>query len=173
MLAYCHIVSSIAICFVFCTQLNGSKYSYITLQWFLWDSCGIGVHVNADKTEYMCFNTKSWHLYIKWRFSEAAFHIRKITFNMRLAKPWTDIDIMSIIWRSKLSDRIKRNFFQAAVVSILLYGCTMWTLTEHIEKKLDNNCTKCNESYWTNPGTNIPRNSSSTATYLLSRKSSK
>ena len=30
-----------------------------------------------------------------------------------------------------------RSFFQAAVVSILLYGCTAWTLTKRLEKKLD------------------------------------
>ena len=34
---------------------------------------------------------------------------------------------------------LKRSFFQAAVVSILLYGCTMRTLTKRIEKKLDGN----------------------------------
>ena len=32
---------------------------------------------------------------------------------------------------------MKRSFFQAAVVSILLYGCTTWTLTKQLEKKLD------------------------------------
>ena len=37
---------------------------------------------------------------------------------------------------------MKRSFFQAAVVSILLYGCTTWTLTKRLEKKLDGNCTK-------------------------------
>ena len=37
---------------------------------------------------------------------------------------------------------MKRNFFQAAVVSILLYGCTTWTLTKRMEKKLDSNFTK-------------------------------
>ena len=30
-------------------------------------------------------------------------------------------------------------FFQAAVVSILLYGCTIWTLTKRMEKKLNGN----------------------------------
>ena len=34
---------------------------------------------------------------------------------------------------------MKRSFFQAAVVSILLYGCTTWTLTKLLEKKLDGN----------------------------------
>ena len=32
---------------------------------------------------------------------------------------------------------MKRSFFQAAVVSILQYGCTTWTLTKRLEKKLD------------------------------------
>ena len=34
---------------------------------------------------------------------------------------------------------MERSFFQAAVVSILLYGCTTWTLTKRMEKKLDGN----------------------------------
>ena len=33
-------------------------------------------------------------------------------------------------------------FFQAAVVSILLYGCTRWTLTKRMEIKLDGNYTR-------------------------------
>ena len=37
---------------------------------------------------------------------------------------------------------MKRSFFQAAVVSILLYGCTAWTLTKRLEKKLDGNYTR-------------------------------
>ena len=32
---------------------------------------------------------------------------------------------------------MKRNYFQAAVASILLYGCTTWTLTKRLEKKLN------------------------------------
>ena len=36
----------------------------------------------------------------------------------------------------------ERSFFQAAVVSILLYGCTTWTLTKRLEKKLDGNYTR-------------------------------
>ena len=37
---------------------------------------------------------------------------------------------------------MKCSFFQAAVVSILLYGCTMWMLTKRMEKKLDSNYTR-------------------------------
>ena len=37
---------------------------------------------------------------------------------------------------------MKRSFFQAAVVSVLLYGCTTRTLTKRLEKKLDGNYTR-------------------------------
>ena len=60
----------------------------------------------------------------------------------RLTKAWTAIDKLSIIWKSDLTDKMKRSFFQAAVVSILLYGCTTWTLTKRLEKKLDGNYTR-------------------------------
>ena len=36
---------------------------------------------------------------------------------------------------------MKRSFFQA-VGSILLYGCTTWTVTKRLEKKIDGNYTK-------------------------------
>ena len=59
-----------------------------------------------------------------------------------LAKAWTAIDKLSVIWKSDLTEKIKRSFFQAAVVSILLYGCTTRTLTKLMEKKLDGNYTR-------------------------------
>ena len=60
----------------------------------------------------------------------------------RLTKTWTVIDWLSIIWKLDLTDKMKRSFFQAAVVPILLYGCTTWTLTKRLEKKLDGNYTR-------------------------------
>ena len=61
--------------------------------------------------------------------------------NTRLAKAWTAIDSLSVIWKSDLTDKIKL-FFQAAVVSILLYGCTTWMLTKRMGKKPDGNYTR-------------------------------
>ena len=51
---------------------------------------------------------------------------------------------------------MKRSFFQAAAVSILLYGYTTWTLTKCMEKKLDGNYTRMlrailNKSWWQHP----------------------
>ena len=47
---------------------------------------------------------------------------------------------LSVIWKSDQTDKMKRSFFQAAVVSILLYGYI--TLTKRMEKKLDSNDTR-------------------------------
>ena len=62
--------------------------------------------------------------------------------DMQLTKAWTAIDKLSIIWKSDLTDKMKHSFFQAAVISILLYGCTPWTLTKWLEKKLNGNYTR-------------------------------
>ena len=59
----------------------------------------------------------------------------KITITPR-ASP---INSLSVIWKSDLTDKINRSFFRAAVMSILLYGCTTWKLTKGMEKKLDGN----------------------------------
>ena len=46
------------------------------------------------------------------------------------------------LWKSDLTDKMKHSFFQAAIVSILLYGCTTWVLTKRLEKRLDCNYTR-------------------------------
>ena len=60
----------------------------------------------------------------------------------QLTKAWTAIDKLLIIWKSNLTDKMKCSFFQAAVVLILLHGCTTWTLTKRLEKKLVCNYTR-------------------------------
>ena len=40
------------------------------------------------------------------------------------------------------SSNWKRSLFSAEVMLILLYGCTTWTLTKRLEKKLDGNYTR-------------------------------
>ena len=74
----------------------------------------------------------------------------------RLTKPLTAIDKLLVIRKSDLTDKMKRSFFQAAVVSIQLYGCTTRTLTKRLEKKLDGNYTRMlrailNKSRWQRP----------------------
>ena len=62
--------------------------------------------------------------------------------NTWLAMAWKTIDRLSVIWKSDLTDKIKHSFFQAAVVSILPYGCTSWMLTKLMEIKIDGNNTR-------------------------------
>ena len=62
--------------------------------------------------------------------------------NMQREKAWSAIDRLSVIWKSDLSNKRKRSFFQAVFVYILLYECITWTLTKHLEKRLDGNYTR-------------------------------
>ena len=112
---------------------------------------GIGLHVNAHKTEFMYFNQKSdistldgtsLKLVDKFAYLGSSVSSTEKDIDTRLTKAWTAIDRLSIIWKSNLTDKMKRSFYQAAVVSILLYGCTTWTLTKRLEKKLDGNYTR-------------------------------
>ena len=84
----------------------------------------------------------SWKLMEKFNYLGSNVSSTDNKINTRVAKAWWAIDRLSVIWRSNLSDKIKRNFFQAAVVSILLYGCIKWTTTKAMEKKLDGNCNR-------------------------------
>ena len=85
--------------------------------------------------------TVSWVSIDKSIFTEE-ISISSKDIDTRLTKAWTANDRLSIIWKSDLTDKMKRSFFQAVVVSILLYGCTTWTLTKRLKKKLDGNYTR-------------------------------
>ena len=56
-----------------------------------------------------------------------------------LQNPLADLDLRRYKTRHLQTNKMKRSLFQAAVVSILLYGCTTWMLTKRLEKKLDGN----------------------------------
>ena len=112
---------------------------------------GIGLHVNALKMEYMCFNQRgnistlngsSLKLVDKFTYLGSNVSSTETAINTRLIKAWTSIDRLSVMWKSDLTDKIKCSFFQTTVMSILPYGCTTWTLTKCMEKKLDGNYTR-------------------------------
>ena len=111
----------------------------------------IGLYVKADKIEYMCFNQRcnistlkgvSLKLVNKFTHLGSSVSSTETDINMWLAKVWTVINRLSDIWKSDLIDKIKHSFLQAAVVLILLYGCTTWTLTKLMKKRLDSNYTR-------------------------------
>ena len=113
-------------------------------------AAGICLHINAHKTEYMCFNQTgdistldgtSLKLVDKFTYLASSVSSTEKDIDTRLTKAVTSIDKLSMIWKSDMTDKMKRSFFQAAVVSILLYGCTTWTLTKRLEKQ-DGNYTR-------------------------------
>ena len=98
------------------------------------EDAGIGLHINAHKTEYMCFNQagdisildgSSLKLEDKFTYQGSSISSTEKDIDTQLTKAWTAIDKLSIIWKSDLTDKMKRSFFQAAVVSILLYGAQL------------------------------------------------
>ena len=96
-------------------------------------AAGVGLHVNTDKTEYMCLNQRGDISTLKgsplkqldkFAYLGSSVSSYEKDINARLAKAWTAIDWLSVILKLDLADKIKRNFFQSDFVSILLYGCT-------------------------------------------------
>ena len=85
-------------------------------------------------------NGSSLKLVNKFNYLGSSVSSTETNNDTRLAKAWTAINRLLVIWNSDLIDKMKRSFFQAAVVSILLYGCTTWTLIKRMEKRLDGNC---------------------------------
>ena len=111
----------------------------------------IGLHVNANKTVYMCFSQRgdistlnggSLKLVDRFTYLGSSVSSTETGNNSWLANVWTTIDKLSVIRKSDLADKIKRSFFQATVVSILLHRCTTWTLTKRMENKLNGNFTR-------------------------------
>ena len=85
-----------------------------------WATSGIGLHVNAHKTEYMCFNQTgdistldrtSLKLVDKFTYLGSSISSTKKDIDIRLTKAWTAIDRLSIIWKSDLTDKMKCSFF--------------------------------------------------------------
>ena len=143
---------------------------------------GIGLHVNAHKTEYMCYNQTGdistldgtpLKLVDKFTYLGSIVSSTEKDIDKRLTKAWTAINRLSIIWKSGLTDKMKRSFFQAAVVSILLYGRTTWMLTKRLEKKLDGNYTRMLRAILNRSWRQHPTSTNYTATCLPSRKLSK
>ena len=111
----------------------------------------IGLYVNSEKTEYMCFgqygdistlDNRPLKLVEHFTYLGSDISSTERDINKRIAKAWTAIERLSVVWKSDLTDRLKRKFFQAVPISVLLYGSTTWTLTKRLEKKLDGTCTR-------------------------------
>ena len=156
----------------------------------LWKPCYIvwneplqaSASMSMHMTEYMCFNQtgnistlndSALKLVDKFTYLGSSVSSTKTDIDTWLAKAWTAINRLLVIWKSHLADKMKRSFFQAAIVSILLYGCITWMLTKHMEKKLDGNYTRMLWAILNKSWRQHPQSSSCMVTYHPSRKLSK
>ena len=106
------------------TQLNGYTYCYLTL-------------IILFITNHLVSKQSSGYKYSDQNFDQ--FNITHAFAQSKGSKYFYISLTIQLNISSELTDKMKRSFFQAAVVSILLYECTTWTLTKRLEKKLDGN----------------------------------
>ena len=112
-----------------------------------------GLYLNADKTEFIYFNQDASEG-MKSLNSEKIKQVEEFKYlggyiastehdvNIRLGKAWDALNELGKIWKSNPPDDLKRNVFRAAVETVLLYGSVSWTLTIHLEKKIDGASTR-------------------------------
>ena len=86
-------------------------------------AAGIGLYVNADKTEYMCFNQRydistqngsSPKLVDTFTYPGSSVISTEKDINTGLAKAWIATNRLSVIRKSDLTDKIKRSFFPSS-----------------------------------------------------------
>ena len=79
-------------------------------------AAGISLYVNAQKTEYKCFNQTGdistlngscLKLVDKFTYLGSGVSSTESDIDTRLAKVWTAIDRLSIVWKSDLTDKMK------------------------------------------------------------------
>ena len=88
-------------------------------------AAGIGLHVNSHKTEYMCYNQigdistldgTPLKQVDKFTYLGSSVSSTEKDIDTWLTKAWAAINRLSIIWKSDLTNKMKRSFFQSAVV---------------------------------------------------------
>ncbi|XP_072170850.1 uncharacterized protein [Diadema setosum] len=103
----------------------------------------IGLRLNAKKTKVMAFNIDGAVLDVKNDFKYLGSWIASTEQDIRIRRghAWNALHSMRKVWKSQLSDDIKRRLFVTTVESVLLYGAETWTLTARQEKALWTECT--------------------------------
>ena len=121
---------------------------------------GIGLHIKAEKTEFMWFNQRgnfsslngrSLKLVDKSTYLGNSISSTENDINTWLAKAWTVTDRLSVIWKSDLSDKIKRSCQYCCTDAPYGGWLSIW------RKNLTAIAQECCKLYWTNPRGNIPQ----------------
>ena len=109
---------------------------------------GVGLSLNARKTEVMAYNIKD-HLELRtasgaelkrvgdFKYLGSWVESTEKDLKIRRALAWQALNKMGNIWKSNMSRNTKIRLFRATVESVLLYGCEAWTMTPALEKALN------------------------------------
>ena len=130
---------------------HSASGKYTLLHSLEWAVAGTGLHVNAHKTEYVCFNQRgdistlngsSLKLVDKFTYLGSSASSTETDINTWLAKAWTAVNRLSVIWKSDLTDKIKRSFFSK--LQSCRYCCmdALYGGQLNMEKKIDSNYTR-------------------------------
>ena len=111
----------------------------------------IGLYINAKKTEFISYNHQGTIQTVEGENIKSVLDFTYLgsniastekDINIRIKKAWGAINSLNTIWKSTLTQKLKRDFFRAVVESVLTYGATTWTLTKKMESKLDGTYTR-------------------------------
>ena len=117
----------------------------------------VGLELNSKKTKSMFYNTDVAKIFtidnteVKQALTETgdqdfkylgAWCNQSRDITTRKALAWQSLNKLTKIWKSNLAKSTKLKLFRATVETILLYGCSTWTLTQREEKKLDGTYTR-------------------------------
>ena len=114
----------------------------------------IGLYINAKKTEYIIINIENNTFEIRdlngnllkvvedFKYLGSYIASTERDIEIRIGQAWGALNQLDKIWKSNLPKNLKKDFFRAAVESVLLYGSTAWTLTTSLEDKLDGTYTR-------------------------------
>ena len=107
----------------------------------------VGLLINARKTEFISYNQSGKITSLNGQEIKSVDEFTYLGSNiastkrdvqLRIGKAWGDMDGLRTIWKSTLSDNLKREFHRAAVQTVVLYDSSTWTLTKQLESRLDN-----------------------------------
>ena len=105
------------------------------------EAAKVGLHLNAGKTEVMIFDQNAVtnlvasggeQIKVVDDFKYLGSYVNSSSNDIKIRKAlaWSACHKLTKFWRSSLSRSLKIKLFIATVESVLLYGCSTWTLTQ-------------------------------------------
>ena len=118
------------------------------------EACKVGLTINEEKTEVMMFNIpdnedvfldgRKLKRVDDFKYLGAMMASTKNELKRREAQAWGAFASLKKIWSAAhLPLRLRADIFEAAVVSIFLYGCESWIVKPEMERHINSFGTTC------------------------------